>query len=302
MLKSFEDVKEMLKKSPVKKRLGVVAAHDEHTLDAVVMAAKEGMIEPVLVGDEKEIKKLLKKFDFNSELAEIIPENDAIEAAVKIAELVKAGKLDCIMKGKIETGSLMKVMVNKETGIRKSETMSLVGFIDSPYYHKIFGITDVGLLTYPDVKQKKDAIENAATAFRALGVENPKVAVLAAVEKVNAKMSETVEAEQLKEMNQKGDILGCIVEGPISYDLAMDQEAWKIKGYQSPVAADADIVVVPNITAGNILIKSLSFTGGAKTCGVIFGAQVPLIITSRSSPVEDKFMSIVMSALVGKTK
>ena len=138
--------------------------------------------------------------------------------------------------------------------------------------------------------------------YTALGIENPKVAILNAVEKVNPKMPETVEAAQIKEMNQKGELSGCLVEGPISYDLAMDAESWKIKGYESPVAGDADILVVPNIVAGNILIKCLSFTGNAKTCGVIMGAMVPLIITSRSSPVEDKFMSIVMSALIGGKK
>lgn len=302
MVKSFEEVKERLLAFPVKRKIGVAAAHDEHTLDAVVMAARDGLVDPVLVGDEEKIRQLLKELDFDPAGAEIIHVPDPVEAAQKVADLVRAGKLDCVMKGKIETGPLMKVMVNREHGIRRKDTMSLVGFIDSPYYHKVFGVTDVGLLTYPNTEQKVAAIENAAAAFRSLGTENPKVAILAAVEKVNPKMPETVEAAQIKEMNQKGELSGCLVEGPISYDLAMDPESWKIKGYESPVAGDADILVVPNIVAGNILIKSLAFTGGAKTCGVIFGAMVPLIITSRSSSVEDKFMSIVMSALVGGAK
>ena len=302
MVKSFEEVKERLLASPVKRKVGVAAAHDEHTMDAVVMAARDGLVDPVLVGEEEKIWENLKGLDFDPAQVEIINIPDPVEAAMKVASLVREGKIDCVMKGKIETGPLMKVMVNREHGIRKNDTMSLVSFIDSPYYHKVFGITDVGLLTYPNTEQKKAAIENAAAAFHALGVENPKVAVLTAVEKVNPKMPETVEAEQLKKMNQEGEMPGCIVEGPISYDLAMDPESWKIKGYESPVAGDADILVVPNIQAGNILIKCLSFTGGAKTCGVIMGAMVPLIITSRSSPVEDKFMSIVMSALIGGAK
>ena len=302
MIRSFEEIKKKLKEFPVKRRIGVVAAHDEHTLDAVVMAAQDGLVEPVLVGNEEKICQLLKELDFDPAGAKIINVPDPVEAAQEVANLVRAGEVDCVMKGKIETGPLMKVMVNREHGIRRKDTMSLVGFIDSPYYHKVFGVTDVGLLTYPNTEQKVAAIENAATAFHALGIENPKVAILNAVEKVNPKMPETVEAAQIKEMNQKGELSGCLVEGPISYDLAMDAESWKIKGYESPVAGDADILVVPNIVAGNILIKCLSFTGNAKTCGVIMGAMVPLIITSRSSPVEDKFMSIVMSALIGGKK
>lgn len=302
MVRSFEEVKERLLACPEKRRLGVAAAHDEHTLDAVVMAAREKLVEPVLVGDEEWIREILKSLDFAPQAARIIHVPDPAEAARRTALLVREGEIDCVMKGKIETGPLMKVMVDRENGIRKSDTMSLVGFIDSPYYHKVFGVTDVGLLTYPDTAQKAAAIENAAAAFRALGTENPKVAVLAAVEKVNPKMPETQEAALLKEMNRDGRISGCIVEGPISYDLAMVPESWRIKGYESPVAGDADILVVPNIVAGNILIKSLAFTGGAKTCGVIFGAMVPLIVTSRSSSVEDKFMSIVMSALTGGAK
>lgn len=300
MIKSFEEVKEKLLASPVKRKVGVVAAHDEHTLDAVVMAARDGLVDPVLVGDSDAICRILKSLDYDPEKAEIIHVPDPSEAAKQVAALVREGKIDCVMKGKIETGPLMKVMVNRDYGIRKNETMSLVSFVESPYYHKVFAITDVGLLTYPDTNQKVAAICNAVEAFHALGTENPKVAILTAVEKVNPKMPETVEAAEIKKMNQEGKLAGCVVEGPISYDLAMDPESWKTKGYESPVAGDADLLVVPNIVAGNILIKCLSFTGGSKTCGVIMGAMVPLIITSRSSSVEDKFMSIVMSAMAGK--
>jgi phosphotransacetylase len=203
------------------------------------------------------------------------------------------------MKGNIETAVLMKVLVNQETGIRKRDTMSLLALVESPYYHKIFGITDVGLLMYPTLEQKKVAIQNGVDAFHALGQEWPKVAVLAAVEKPNSKMAETLEADALKKMGEAGEIKGCFVEGPISYDLAMNREASGQKNYQSPVAGDTDILVVPNITAGNILIKALSFTGGAKTAGVILGAMVPLVITSRSSPMEDKYMAILFSVLIG---
>lgn len=302
MIKSFEQLKKMLAEHTEKRRIGVVAAQDEHTLDAVLMAAKDGLVFPVLLGDAAEIRRLLSHYQYSEEIVEIIDIESPEECALKAAKMVKEGKLDCIMKGKLETGAIMKVLVNKEHGIRKSSTMSLIAFMESPYYHKIMAITDVGLLTYPNLDQKKAMIENAKDAFSALGVHNPKVAVLTPVEKVNPKMPETIEADELKNMNKEGIISGCIVEGPISYDLAVDKKAAEVKGYNSPVSGDADILVVPNIVAGNILAKSLTCTGGAKTAGIVMGAMVPLVITSRSAAVEDKYMSIVLSALIGSKK
>ena len=153
MIKDFEQLKEMLKNKPVKRTVAVVAAHDEHTLEAVSRAAKDGMISPVLIGNEDEIRRLMKKLDFDASLAEIISMDDPVECARKAVELAKAGKADCIMKGKLETGTLMKVLVNKENGIRKNDVMSLLAFMESPHYHKVFAITDVGLLTYPTQEQ-----------------------------------------------------------------------------------------------------------------------------------------------------
>ena len=199
------------------------------------------------------------------------------------------------MKGKIETGALMKVLVNKEKGIRKGDVMSLLAFMESPNYHKVFAITDVGLLTYPNKDQKRAAIINAVEAFHALGIESPKVAILAAVEKVNPKMPETVEADEIK----REGISGAIVEGPISYDLAMDPESAKIKGYSSPVAGDADILVVPDIVSGNIAAKTVTVIGGGRTGGTVLGALVPVLLVSRSATADDKYMSVVVSALAG---
>lgn len=295
MIRNFEELKAMLAACPVKRRIGVVAAQDEHTLDAVTKAAKDGMVFPVLIGDPEKIRDLLKEFEYPEEMAEIIPSYDVTECAEIACRLVKEGKLDCIMKGKTETGPLMKVLVNREKGIRKNETMSMIGTMWSPNYHKIFAITDVGLLTYPTQAQKKAAIENAVDAFRKLGYDTPKVAILAAVEKVNPKMPECVEADAIKAEG----VANAIIEGPISLDLAMDPEAAPIKGYVSPVAGDADILVVPNIVCGNVFAKTVTTIGGGKTCGAVLGAQVPVVITSRSATAEDKYMSIVLNALIG---
>lgn len=298
MIKDFEAMRQMLLNQPKKRRVAVVAAQDEHTLEAVVRAHKDGIIEPILIGNEPEIRELLAKLDHADSNAEIIHIEDPAECARKACDLVREGRIDAIMKGHLTTGGLMKVLVNKDYGIRKKKVMSILGFMDSPYYHKIFAITDVGLLTYPDREQKKAALENAVEAFHNLGVAEPKVAILAAVENVNPKMPETVDADAIK----KEGVPGCIIEGPISYDLAMDKESAVIKGYESPVAGDADILVVPDIVSGNIAAKTLTVLGGAKTGGTVLGAQVPVLIVSRAATPDDKYMSIVVSALVGGKK
>lgn len=296
MLENFEQLKQRLRNSPVKRRVAVAPAQDEHTLEAVTKAARDGMVYPVLIGDESKIKKILSSLDFDASGVQIVDISDPCECVQKAADMARAGEVDCIMKGKIETGALMKVLVNRERGIRKNDTMSLLAFFESPNYHKVFAITDVGLLTYPTQEQKKAAIVNAVEAFHALGVVQPKVAILAAVEKVNPKMKETVEADAIKAQG----VDGCIIEGPISYDLAMDKDSAPIKGYKSPVAGDADILVVPDIVSGNVAAKTITVIGGGRTGGVVLGAKVPVLLVSRAASADDKYMSIVLAALVGE--
>lgn len=295
MIKNFEQLKEMLKAMPVKRKVAVVPAQDEHTLEAISHAYRDGMVEPVLIGDEPKIREILAQIGTDADKMTIIHVEDPTEAIQKAADMARDGEVDCIMKGKTETGALMKVLVNRERGIRKNDTMSLLAFMESPNYHKVFAITDVGLLTYPSKDQKKAAIQNAVEAFHALGVEQPKVAILAAVEKVNPKMKETVEAAEIKEEG----VEGCIIEGPISYDLAMDSASAPIKGYVSPVAGDADLLVVPDIVSGNIAAKTITVIGGGRTGGVVLGAKVPVLLVSRAASADDKYMSIVIAALVG---
>lgn len=295
MIKNFEQLKAMLKAMPVKRKVAVVPAQDEHTLEAISHAYKDGMVEPVLIGDEPKIREILAQIGTDADKMTIIHVEDPVEAIQKAADMARDGEVDCIMKGKTETGALMKVLVNRERGIRKNDTMSLLAFMESPNYHKVFAITDVGLLTYPSKEQKKAAIQNAVEAFHALGVEQPKVAILAAVEKVNPKMKETVEAAEIKEES----VDGCIIEGPISYDLAMDPASAPIKGYVSPVAGDADLLVVPDIVSGNIAAKTITVIGGGRTGGVVLGAKVPVLLVSRAASADDKYMSIVIAALVG---
>ena len=296
MIKNFEQLKEMLRSMPVKRRVAVTPAQDEHTLEAICHAYRDGLVEPVLIGDEPAVRQILGTLGVSTEGMTIIHEKDPLASIQKAADMARADEVDCIMKGKTETGPLMKILVNKQTGIRRNDTMSLLAFMESPNYHKVFAITDVGLLTYPTKEQKKAAIVNAVEAFHALGIEMPKVAVIAAVEKVNSKMKETVEAAEIKAEG----VEGCIIEGPISYDLAMDPESAPLKGYVSPVAGDADILVMPDIVSGNVAAKTITVIGGGRTGGVVLGAKVPVLLVSRAASADDKYMSIVLAALVGR--
>lgn len=301
MLRTRQDLIRLLGEGGGKRRLGVAAAHDTHTLQAVIRAAGDGLIEPVLIGRTEEIRSIWTQETGDLPLPTIIPVEEDTACAQTAIALARSGEVDCIMKGRLETAVLMKEVVARDTGIRTGSVLSIVAMMESPYYHKLFAVTDVGLLTYPTLEQKKGVIQNAVGLFQALGVSQPKVAVLAAVERENPKMPESVDAARLKEMQHQGLLGCCIVEGPISFDLCMDPEAAAIKGYQSPVAGDPDILVVPDIVSGNLLSKSLTCTGGAHTCGTVCGAAVPIVITSRSAPSEDKYMSIVLAAAANPT-
>lgn len=297
-MKDFDELRDRLRAHEKKRVVAVVASNDEHTLEAVVRARKEELVEPLLIGDEVETVNILSSLGENAEDYRIINEPDVSAAAQIAADMAREGKIDCIMKGHLETGVLMKVLVNKDHGIRKNSTMSLLAIMQSPNYHKLFGITDVGLLTYPDKEKKKAALENAVEAFHKLGVENPKVAILCAVEKLNPKMPDTVDAAEIK----REGVSGCIIEGPISYDLAMDKNSAAIKGFDSPVSGDADILLVPDIVSGNIAAKTITCIGGGRTGGTVLGGLVPVLLVSRSATSDDKYLSIIVSALIGGEK
>lgn len=292
----FNDLAVEARKMEKKTIVAVVEAQDEHTLESVIQATKDEIIVPVLIGNTEKITALLAKFgadpaDFT------IESTDGVEASLqKAVELINAGKATAIMKGKLESGDFMKAIVKKENGLLAGGKLSLVGFYETKSYHKLFAISDMGLNTYPDLEGKKLIIENAVKMLGALGFECPKVAVLAAVEKLNPKMPETVDGEALKKMNADGEIKNCIVEGPISFDLATSADSAKIKGFDSPVAGDADLLVVPDICAGNILAKCLTGMSGAQTAGTVLGAKVPVILTSRSAEAADKYYSIALAA------
>lgn len=297
-IQTFDQLIARVKSSRRQFRVAVANACDAHTLEAVLLACREGVVSPILVGDRAEILRICKEQSAGFLAEDIVDAAGAPEAAAKAVELVREGKADFLMKGKMDTGVLLKAVVNKETGLGTGNLMSIFLLAQLPNYHKLVAVVDGGMVPYPTLEQKKGIIENTVGALRDLGYESPKVGVLACIEKVNPKMPETVEADALKQMNRAGEIQNCIVEGPVSYDCAMSREIAGLKGFDSPCAGDCDALIAPDIHAGNILTKALHVTGGAATAGFIVGAKCPIVMSSRGSEPEEKFMSIILAAAV----
>ncbi len=297
---NYEQLINKVKGYPERKRMAVAAAGDEHTLEAVMHARAEGIVDPILVGDKAEIERILKEMGESVPQEHIYDYPDVKAAAEYAVQLVREGRADFLMKGKLDTAVILKAVVNKEHGLGQGRTMSHFTMFEVPSYHKILVAVDGGMVTYPTLEQKKDIINNTVETLVAMGYTCPKVGVLACVEKVNPKMPETIEANELKEMNQRGEIKNCIVEGPISYDCAVNKEIADFKGYKSPVAGDVDILIAPNIHAGNIMGKMFVCSCGARMAGFIVGAKCPIVLTSRGSSAEEKYLSIVVCAAAAK--
>ena len=269
----------------------VAAAHDEHTLQAVFAARRDGLIRPILVGRRNEIRSIAHSLGEELSPEQIVDAQDDLECAARSVALIREGKGDILIKGMLQTGTLLKAVVHRETGIRASQVMSHVAILDVPRYHKLLFITDGGMVVAPNLEQKGHILKNAVDFCRFLGYERPKAAALCAVETVNPAMPETGDALSLKEAGERGEFGPCIVEGPISLDLATDREAALVKGYHSPVAGDADILLVPAIAVGNVLGKALYGLAGGQMAGVVLGAAVPITINSRGATPEEKYYS-----------
>ena len=293
---SFEELITQVKAAPGRKRMVVACANDAHSIGAALDAAKEGIVKPILVGEQAVMQNVLQELgaaDADVELYDCVGLQESCALAVG---LIRAGKGDFLMKGKVDTSVFLREVVNKEHGLGTGRVMSHVTMFEVPTYHKLLLPVDGGMLTYPTVEQKKAIIENTVGALRRMGYDCPKVGVLACKEKLDIKMPETVEARELQEMNANGEIKDCIVEGPISYDCAVDADIAAFKGYESRIAGDVEILIAPNIHAGNIMGKMLVCTAKAKMAGFIEGASCPIIMTSRGSSEEEKYLSIVVAA------
>jgi phosphate butyryltransferase len=293
---NFAELENIINKKPARKRVVVAAAHDLHTLEGVSEAFSKGMIDPVLIGIGKEIEEIISAHGLPLSGCEIIDAPDDTSASKKAALMVAEGKGDAIMKGKLQTADLLREVVSKELGLLTGEIMSHAGLFQIPAYHKTVILTDGGMVISPDADQKRKVLDNAVRVMHSLGTEEPKVACLCATEVENPKMQASVDAAQLKRQNAEGVIKGCVVEGPISFDLAFDRESAKVKGYESPVVGDVDILLMPDMTAGNIVAKTLMCLAGSQMAGIIVGAKAPIVLVSRGATAEEKYWSLVFAA------
>jgi phosphate butyryltransferase len=281
------------------RKLVLAAAGDEDALLAVKNATNQGIIEPILVGDMAKIKAIAKRINFDISNLETYDIEDKIEASMMATKIIKEGNAEILMKGNVGTGTLMKAVLDKEVGLRKGGTLSHVAVFESPYYHKLLGVTDAAMNVNPDLETKIDIIKNAVDVFHKLNNPNPKVAIVGSVETVNPRMEATMHAATISMMNYRKQITGCIIDGPLAIDNAISRKSAELKNITSEVAGDTDIIMAPDIDGGNILYKTLNFLGGAVSAAVIMGAAAPIVLTSRSDSDKSKFLSIALAANIG---
>lgn len=298
MGKRFDEISEKVKQCGLKK-VAVSVAQDEAVLEAVKAAKERGIAEAVLVGDESKIREIAANINMDLTGYEIIDEPDVIEASLKAVKLAHDGKVDMYMKGLIDSKNFLKSVLNKEVGLRTGGPLSHVCVFEIPGIDRLLFLTDVAFLPYPTLEDKVNIIKNTIPVCKACGVELPKVAPLAAVEVVNEKMPVTVEAAELTRMCEAGEIEGCIVDGPLSMDLAIDAEAAKHKGATDrKIQGDADVLLFPDIHAGNLVYKTIVHMVEVANGCILTGTKVPVILTSRSDTFETKVNSIALAAVV----
>ena len=296
-LKTLENLVDLARKKGQRK-LVVAVAEDEDVLVAVRDAQKAGFIDPLLIGDKDRIKTAAAKAGFNISATELQHEPDPAKACSIAARIIAGGKASILMKGMVSTGTLMKAFLEKELELTQGNLLSHVAIFESPYYHKLICVTDAAMNIAPDINEKATIIKNAVKLYHALGIKMPKVAVLGAIESVNTNMEATLHAAILKAMNQRNQITGCIIDGPLALDNAVSAEAAIHKNIHSDVAGDVDILVTPDINSGNILYKALNFLGGAVTAAIITGGAAPIVLTSRADSEKSKYLSIALAVVM----
>ena len=276
-----------------------IVAHpcDETSLRGPVEAADVGIIAPIFVGPAEKISAVARAARINLEKFEIVdtPHSDA--SAAKAVELIREGKGEVLMKGSLHTDELMRAVTSSQTGLRTARRVSHVFVMDVPTYSETLFITDAAINIFPDLDAKRDIIQNAIDLWTQVGLGAPRVAILSAVETVTSKIPSTIEAAALCKMSDRGQITGGILDGPLAFDNAIDPEAARIKGITSEVAGRAQILVVPDLEAGNMLAKNLSFIAKADSAGIVLGARVPIVLTSRADSVRSRMASCAVAVL-----
>jgi phosphate butyryltransferase len=304
-ISSFKDILRYVQQNKPKK-IAIAAAQDTDVLEAVIKAKNLGIAEAILVGDWEKIKEILHLLKIKKDIFQVIDIKDTKEAAQKAVSLVRNMEADILMKGLIPTSELLKAVLDKENGLRGNNLLSHVAVFEFEQYNRLFILSDAAMNIAPSLEEKRQIIENAVFVARSIGIELPKVAVLSAVELVNPAMNSTLDAANLSKMAERGQIKNAIIDGPLALDNAVSEKAAAHKGIHSPVAGKADVLIVPNIEAGNVLYKSFVYFAHAKSAGILAGAKAPVVLTSRSDSAETKInsisLSILMSNLNGSVK
>lgn len=297
----IHDLSELVQRAKERGRctVAVAAAEDEDVLISLYHAMQEGFVAPLLIGDSEKIAASARHAGISTGEMEVLDnrEGAAVSAQIAVAK-VREGRAGMLMKGHVGTADLLKAVLDKEKGLNTGGLLSHVAFFETPYYHKVFGLTDAAMNIAPDLEGKRQILLNAVELCHRLGITNPKVAVAAAVEKVNPKMEATLHAAALKEMNRNGELPGCVVDGPFAIDIAFNRESALLKGIEGEVAGDADLILSPDIEAGNMFYKALNFLGGAVSAAVVTGTSVPIVLTSRSDNDRSKLLSLALGAVI----
>ena len=275
--------------------VAVAQAADKEVLEAVVNAKKEGIANAVLTGNKEKIQKILAEIGANADDFTIIEAETDEECAFKAVEQIRACNANILMKGLLSTGTFMKAVINRDTGLRTGKTISHTMFYEVPSYGKLLCLTDGGMNTFPDLEKKADILENAIEVVKKLGIEKPSVACVCGAENVDPKVQSTLDADELSKMERFND---AIVYGPVGLDLAISKEAVHHKGYKNENAGYADILLVPTYEVGNGIGKAMTYFAGAKSAGIVVGAKAPIVLVSRSDNAEAKMLSIALAAMM----
>jgi phosphate acetyltransferase len=275
---------------------------DESSLLGPLQASQMGLIEPILVGPRAVIEEVARQSRVDLSRTQIVDVPESRAAAARAVELVRQGKAELVMKGSLHTDELLGAVVARETGLRTGRRLSHVFIMDVPTYHKVLTVTDAAINIAPTLEEKADICQNAIDLVISLGVENPKVAILAAVETINSKMPATLDAASLCKMADRKQITGALLDGPLAFDNAISPEAARIKGIHSAVAGDPDILLAPDLEAGNILAKLLTYLANADSAGLVLGARVPVVLTSRADSVRARIASCAVGMLAAHAR
>lgn len=279
------------------KKLVIAAAEELHVLLAVSQAIKKGIVSPIFIGDAGKIKNIANTINLDCNSYTCIDSPDFVEASKLAVSFIRNKKADILMKGMVSTSTLLKAVVNHESGIiKEGDLLSHIALCQVTSYHKILAITDAAMNIRPDITEKAEIIRNGVKLLNKLGYERPKVAVVCPVEKENPKIESTIHASELKIMNQKDQITNCLIDGPLALDNIISKDAAVIKGIDSEVAGDADLIVTTDLDSGNILYKSIIYLAGGTVAAIITGASVPIILTSRADSELSKLYSIALAA------